>query len=309
MTKRIIVIMLIAIVLSLPAVVVGQEEFTLFSNTLVEGSINAAGEESVWTFFAIRDDVRTLRVEAVSEGFDPVLTLRTDGRVIIANDDYAPPENHNALLEAITIPRTGVYEVVVTGFGASTGDFTLTMLPGYANAVLDERFATPGSWTPENVSSVTVADGVLTAIQQGIRQRGFIFDGENRTYSDYYAKVTVQSITGNNGWLVGLLFRHQDNGDGYLAQINAEGWWRFVAIENGEERTIRDWNPHPAIAPDTPQFTLSILANGNGFEFFYDGTLLGRVKDTAFSEAGRIGIVVGTPDALESETTAIFDDL
>lgn len=309
MTKRVFVIPLIAIILGVSTAVSGQDEFALVPNTLVEGSISAAGEESVWTFYAIRDAVRTLRVDAVSEGFDPVLTLRFEGRVIISNDDYAPSDNRNALLEAITIPRTGTYEVVVTGFGDSTGDFALTMLPGYANAVLDERFAAPGSWTPENISSFAIADGVLTAVQQGIRQRGFVFDGENRTYSDYYARITVQSITGNNGWLVGLLFRHQANGDGYLAQINAEGWWRFLAIENGEERVIRDWNPHPAIAPNTPQFTLSLLANGTGFEVFYDGQLLGRARDDAFSEAGRIGIVVETPDALESEMTAIFDDL
>lgn len=309
MPKRNLVFLSIFIILCLPNALLAQDEFTLTANTLVEGSITTPGEEMIWTFFAIRDDVRTLRVDSASDGFDPVLTLRFEGREIITNDDYAPPELRNALLEAITIPRTGVYEVVVTGFADSIGDFTLIMLPGYANAVLDERFATLGSWTSEGIPLLSISDGVLTATQQGIRQRGYVFDGANRTYGDYFARANVQSVTGNNGWIIGLLFRHQANGDGYLVKINAEGWWRFVVVENGEERVIRDWNPHPAIAANTPLFTLGVLANGSGFEVFYDNTLLGRIKDSTFPEAGQIGIVVETPDALESEVTAVLDDL
>jgi hypothetical protein len=310
-TRHLIFATLTIIMLILTPSVQGQDDaMTLFANTVMEGQIAAAGEEVVWTFYALREDVFSFHVQAVDDNLDPVISLRFGGTEVITNDDVAYPDDQNALLEAITIPRTGVYEVVVSGFNDSTGNYTLTMLPGYATIAVDERFATFGNWRVTNIPNATIDNGALVATQSGIRERGWLEDaGHIHPLGDFYASLIVREVTGNNGWRVGLSFRRRATGDGYLVLVNAAGWWRFVATEGGEDRIIRDWMPHPVIIPNDPDFSLSVLANGDCFEIFYNGQLLGRASDDAFSEPGDIGIIVETPDALESEMTAALDDL
>ena len=201
------------LLLHVPHTMQGQEETILTPNIQVEGWIATAGASEIWLFYALREDVLSFHVEATSADFDPVLTIQNENGVVIANDDYNYPANGDALLEAITIPRSGSYEVVVTGFNDSVGNYTLTMLPGYAQVALDERFTASGHWTATNIPTLMVFDGVLTVTQQEHRERGLILDGTGQQLADFYARASIQSISGNNGWIVGSgLIKTTDGG-------------------------------------------------------------------------------------------------
>jgi hypothetical protein len=308
--KRILIIFVLSIWL-LPGVIIvnGQDDTTLYLNTLVDGNISDIQPDEVWTFHAFKDDILSLRVDAADEEFDPILTIRNSNGIVISNDDYAYPDNSSSLLEAITIPRTDTYEVEITGFGGSVGAYQLMILPGYANLIADERFVSLGNWETDNIPLLSIEDGALVVSLVGVKERGILSDTQSAVVSDFYAGVSIRSVMGRNGWVVGLVLRQQENGDGYVLLLDARGFWSFSIIEDGVERIIRDWSPHPAILENAESFELAALVNGNSFEMFYNRQFLGRVVvDSTFDE-GRIGLAVQTADALDSNLTAMFDEL
>lgn len=301
---------LAAILMAAPlGMAAAQNEASLTLNTPVDGTIEQPGTTVAWSLYALRDDVLTFKVEAEAE-LDPVVTLQTVAGVeVIRNDDVNYPQSKDAILEAITIPQTGDYKVVVSGYGQSTGDFTLTMLPGYAHVVLDERFPSLDGWETDEAVSAEVSEGLLTLEVDGIQQSGGITEVTMDPLSDYYAQFSVVDIQERNGWTVGFSLRRQANGDHYLVVVNSEGVWRFTAVENGMERVIRDWAPHPAIVAGDTRFTLSVLVNGNGFDVFYNRQLLARLADGAIRQPGNIGLALTTANALGSMVRVVFDDV
>jgi hypothetical protein len=66
---------------------------------------------------------------------------------------------------------------------------------------------------------------------------------------------------------------------------------------------------HPAIAVGRTEFTLGLMAQGGGYDFFYNGQLFGQVADTSLEDPGRVGLVAATTDTLTSSTVVQFDDL
>lgn len=278
-------------------------------NTPVEGQIDFAGASETWTFYAVREAAYSLRVEADASELDPVVEVRGSAGTLISNDDYAYPQSADALLEAITIPQTGIYEVVVSGFGESTGAYRLTLLPGYAQIALDERFATLQDWQTENVGTVDVADGVATISLEGIQQRGVLIHEMPALRDTFYARVEIAGITYTNGWTAGIVLARQPNGDSYLAMVNASGGWRFAAVENGTERAIRDWAPHPAILAGETSFSLGVMAYGGGFDVFYNDQFIGKVIDggAVLPGSGQIGLLVETSPQASSAAAVRFD--
>ena len=288
--------------------VLAQEQQTLTPGETVEGAISG-DEPAVYTFYAWKDDVFSFHVEGL-DGFDPVLTVQASGGEVIAiNDDYAYPNHTDSLLQAITIPRNGNYEVRVSSFNDAGGEYRLIWLPGYADLVLHEEFDQIGGWEADDTVQVSIDDNALRIQATGVQVAGGAHDPDGPEQGDFYAQVQIASVSGRSGWSAGLMLRRQSNGDHYLFLVNSTGQWRFEAVENGSSRVIRDWTPHPAISAGESSFTLGVLANGQGFDTFYNDRVLGSVQDSAISGIGHIGLAVVTPNALDGEVTARFDNL
>lgn len=284
-----------------------QEAPTLTPGEPVEGTVD--GDPSTYTFYAWKDDVFSFLVEGL-DGFDPILTLRgTGGEVLAVNDDYAYPDHTDSLLQAITIPRNGNYQVQVSGFDGAVGDYRLTMLPGYAELAFHENFNRISGWHSDDPLQHRAQTGELLLEAVGVQIGGGAYDPQQMELSDFYAQVRVASIAGRSGWTAGLMLRRQANGDHYRLLINSTGQWRFMAVEDGGERVIRDWTPHPAINAGDETFTLGVLVNRQGFDAFYNDRVLGSVQDDAIVGAGHIGVAIITPNALDGEVSARFDDL
>jgi hypothetical protein len=287
---------------------VSQFEPTLFLNTPVQGVISNPGSSRILTFNALKDEILSFRLVS-NDTLDSLFSIRdSDGNELISNDDYAYPDHRDALLEAITIPRMGTYEVVVRGFGVSTGSFTLTMLPGFANVGLDEQFSSTVNWEASNFTSTDSHGGALSLHVEGIQERGSIINMQ-QSFSSSYVRLNVQDVSGNNGWGVGLSLRTQSNGDQYIFEVNSQGLWRLIAIEDNIERVIRDWNEHPAIPPGESNFTLGVLLNGPTFEFFYNEQLMGKSVDSELAFFGAVGITTLTPNAISSAMVVNISDL
>jgi hypothetical protein len=280
---------------------------TLETLTPVSGEITA-GESQSWTFTATAGEVLSFSVQTEGD-LDPTFSINGTSGKLIENDDYDYPNSKDALLEAITIPRTGTYTVVVSGANQTSGEYTLTKLPGYSHIEYNENFNGEIDWETSNEGLVSdIVDGQLTLSVEGARQVGISADLSTNAPTTYYAQVDI-NVQSSGNWIVGMTARQTSPDNYYLASINAQGQWRFSLRQADSERVIRDWTPHPAISPGRGTFTLGILVNGHGFDFFYDGQLIGRLTDRTLAQEGGFGLVVETLNSPTSQTSAAFDNL
>jgi hypothetical protein len=287
-----------------------QEASALALFTPVSGYIENGAPQS-WTFTAASDAVLSFKVEASSRELDPVLEIvDSTGTVLIGNDDYDYPDSRDSMLEAITIPRTDTYTARVSGFEGASGEYTLTMLAGFADIGHSENFNAVSNWRARSEGlDVDIADGNLLLALAGVQQTGIALNRDMETLADFYAQVGVSVVSSQSGWIVGLTARQQDDETYYLLEVNNSGQWRFAVHTSDGERVLRDWATHPAIGAERTDFTLGLMAQSRGFDFFYNGQLFGQVADTTLEGEGRIGLVAATTDSLTSTTVVQFDDL
>lgn len=291
--------------------VTAQTDNTLRANLPAEGTISDETPSLSWRFYGWQDQMLSFRVRAVSPTLDPVLTIRNaDGQRIIGNDDYNYPDSRDSLVEGITIPRSGEYEVIVSSFGETTGDFVLTMLPGYATFLLDERFVTVGDWTPHNLTSYRVQDGVAAIEADGVAQTGLLVNPDLTLGERYYIEAIIDTVSARNDWALGLALRYRDVANYIALALSERGEWRLVHVSDGDERIVRDWTPHPAISAGETAFRLGALVDGDTISVFYDGLFVGRVGDVP-SVAGGVaaGVLTRTAEAVGSVIRAEVDDL
>lgn len=274
----------------------------------VTGQIESGGTQ-LWTFSAPDGAVLSFHITAETGDLDPAFTISdTSGNQLIANDDYNYPDTSNALLEAITIPRTATYNLIVRGVNDTSGDYILTMTPGYSQVAASENFNGDLTWTGTEPLEVTTQDGQLNLSLTGTELTGIAVGEDSLTQDDYYAQVHILNVTSEGGWMIGMTARQQGD-DYYLLNINNQGQWRFSLESSGGSQVLRDWTPHPAIVAGSTDFTLGMLVNGSGYDFFYNGQFVGRVNDASLTGTGSVGLGVQTTNTLTSQVTATFDDL
>lgn len=272
------------------------------------GTLTPSQALQSWSFNALANEVVSIYVEATSANLDPFIQIiDAEGREIIQNDDYDYPNNRDALLEAITLPRTGIYEVVVSGFDGSTGDYEITLTAGYADIITQDTFD-DSTWQTTGDVTAEVTDDALVMSSEGVQVGGMAQDISSANLDNFYAQVDVVEITGRNGWSAGLTLRTQSSAY-YLLTISSRGTWQFFGVENDERNIIRDSTQHPAIVPGESTFTLGVLVNQAGFDVFYNGQIVGQIVDETITSAGRIGIYLETASAVGAEASASFDNV
>lgn len=280
----------------------------LVFNQPVTGIITSSSPAE-WRFTAQNGEMLSFVLRPDDTAFDPVLTIfDSTGTALISNDDFAPPDRA-AVLEGITIPRSGSYTASISGYAGSTGSYSLTMLPGYSELHHADDFATSTGWAADGDSlNGAVREGGLALSISGVAVLGTARGAQVPLSADYYAQVNVRGITGQGGWIVGMTARQQTADDAYVYQVSDQGLWRALRLINGTPTLLRDWGSHPAIIPGENAFRLGILANGTRLEFFYNGSYLGGENSIELRD-GSSGVLVATLNTADGETRAQFDDL
>lgn len=297
-----------ALLLALALPARAQQSLTVF--TPVDGRLNSGGAES-WTFSAAEGSLMSFLVEAVSSGLDPRLTITSSaGAAIIANDDYNYPDSPDALLEAITLPRTDTYTATVSAAGGTSGDYRLTMLAGYGQISRSENFNSESGWQSlRGPVRIAFEDGALALALTRAQETGIATNPEADIPATYYAQVDVNVTEGQDTWTVGMTARQTGADTYYLLAINERGESRFVVSQQGSERILRDWTPHPAIVAGNQTFTLALLISGSSYDFFYNSRPIGRLNDTTLPEGGTIGLALQTGAVRSTQLAARFDNL
>jgi hypothetical protein len=278
---------------------------TLVPYVPIEGALN--GDAQSWTFSGRTGEPLSFMVEAISGDLDPVLTISDQtGNRLITNDDYNYPDSRDSLLEAITIPELGTYTATVSAFGETSGDFKLTMQPGYGSLGYEDTFDT-SNWSPVDAATSVSQNESFTLNLQQDHLIGTAVDNSADALDDFHAEVSLSNVIGSN-WVVGITARQQGANNYYLFGVNHRGEWRFSVHTPDGDRVIRDWLRHPAIRAGETRFTLRLMAAGSSFDFFYNNNIVGRISDSTLTEPGRVGLAVGTT-SIASVTSAQFDDL
>ncbi len=278
-----------------------------------EGTLSVPGETESWSFPGLEGGVVSVLVTTTGT-LDPVVELRNSGgQVLASNDDFAYPGRSDSLLQAVTLPRIDTYSVSVYGFGETLGDYSITLIPGYADVVARDDFGSIAGWdaTGSETAEVGSADGQIVLTLDGIRQFARVDRQSGEPMEDFYAQARVNVQRAPMGWRAGFSLRGTD--DGYYAlMISDDGAWRMDYIgADGAARQIRDWTVHPAIRAGATSFTLGVLANGRAFDVYFDGAWVGQAVEsqTDAPDSGLTGFYGATPDAVGSGLIAGFDDL
>jgi hypothetical protein len=289
------------------------ETSVLVPGVPAEGTVARAGETARWQMPGVAGQVVSLTVEPLTGDLDPIVrVLDSSGRVLVANDDYAPPTTRAALLEAITLPRIDTYTVEIAGFASTTGRYLLSAYHGFAGPAAD---------APERWETADIGDGLrlsrgelgaATAAAQGVRVSGIAVPvPAAEAGSAFYASVAFTRIEGDAGWRVGLML-HASAAGYYAVEINDQGEWRFVRREGGrdggEAIALRDWTTAPPIRAGETAFRLSALGRNGVYSLFYNGAPLGTFGDGELPATGALGVIVGTTASLETTTTAAFEN-
>jgi hypothetical protein len=290
-----------------------QDSNNLTVTSPVEGQIGG-GDNPAWTFSAVEGQVLSFLARTTSGNLDPQITIRNSkGEPFLGNDDYGYPDNQDALLEAITMPRTDTYTLTVSGVGDTSGAYELTMLDGFSQTALIDNFNGDLQWQDLNTANtglnLAVDNGQLAMGITGPNTTGIAINSKQSVTTDLYATVKVAVTGGQDGWVVGMTLRETDENNFYLLSLNSKSQWRLSVRQNGTDKVVRDWLDHPALANSSGNFTLGAMVNGTGFDFFYNGVLFGRISDPTLSAPGIIGLAVSTSSSLSSQTNAHFDDL
>lgn len=293
-----------------PAAAQSAEPQPILPDSAISGAIAAAGDTADYTFPAVAGEIISVLVTATDPAFDPIVTLLEGERVLIGNDDYAYPDSRDALLEAVTLPRTGTYTIRIGGFATATGSFTLTLRRGFTGLGVVDDFSTNTGWSVSGEG----ADIRLQASALNLRYTGqgfaAAFPTAAPTFVDYYGRVAVTVVRPTTGnWIAGIAAQYP-NGGYYALQVRGDGAYRFIRQQDATTTTLRDWVQHPAIIAGQTRFTLALLARSGGFHLFYNDSPLFTVSaDAALTGQARIGVSGGIAAALPTDAELTFDDL
>lgn len=274
----------------------------------------AAGESATWRLPARDGAMFSFIVESIDGNLDPIITIEdTNENILLRNDDYSST-SHDAAIEGFTVPRNGTYIVRIRGYGDTSGDYRLTALPGYAAIALHEEFNEPQPWqlitsTEGEDAQFNTENSMLHLEVNGIQQTARLSQNTLDVPEQFFAQLVVNNVTGRNGWQIGLTYRQQGNATYYAFLIDHRGYWRAIAVEDGEQRILSDWSPHPAIVAGTTRFNMSIFLKNDRHEFLYDGQVIGSLSDDAITGHGQLGFIANTVNALGSRTSVLLDDL
>ncbi|MCC6756206.1 MAG: hypothetical protein IT199_07530 [Solirubrobacterales bacterium] len=121
--------------------------------------------------------------------------------------------------------------------------------------------------------------------------------------------VRFRPISGQVDQAAGLVWRYQDENNYYIVRANArEDNVVLYKVQNGKRADLplkgegRTYGK-PSKVPAGQWGTLRVVAKGSLFEVYHNGSKLYDVEDTAFTQAGKVGVWT------KADSVTHFDDL
>jgi hypothetical protein len=277
----------------------------------VESFIDPSQPEEIFTFNARANQYLAVRVQATSGDLSPVLEIYSAENELLAAGEYF---GNATSVENFVVPADGTYTVRVTGQADSSGNYTLSLLPGYStllmNDTLDSGQAPLRVWSNANASSEVVG-GMLRVRLSAESQLTYTTSERISAVSDLYFGADMRIEESGDYWESGLAFRATDS-DGtlifYVFFINAEHQWRVVLSRADGLLVLQDWTDLPGeSAGFGATVNLGVMTQGDTFTLFYNGDSVGTVQDGQLP-TGTIGVAIGTSEAPSNFVSSLFDN-
>lgn len=183
---RIFVLMLAVVIMIAPVdaqeTPTPSDQTSLNYGAQITGEITKTNARNVYYFDGLRGEVVAINVTTTKGDLDPIVTLiDANGRVIAQRDDGKG--SRNVAIQALTIPQSLRYYVIVGRFGMSLGSTTGTF------ALNIERIGVSG----ESGSALRYGDSVINNISDMSPQLYYSFQAQQGDIVD----ITMQRNSGN----------------------------------------------------------------------------------------------------------------
>ncbi len=134
-----------------------------------------------------------------------------------------------------------------------------------------------------------------------------VYDG--LTAKDVDLSVKFKPVSGRIDQGAGIVWRYKDKDNYYIVRANAlEGNVVLYKVQNGKRSDLplkgagRTYGMKEKV-PSKQWGTLRVVAKGNLFEVYHEGTRLYEVEDDTFKEPGKVGVWT------KADSVIYFDDL
>lgn len=303
---RIVLCILCLLLGLLPGLWLSAQDAPLAPGDIVEAAL-AAGETHRYQLRVLELTLISLRMEALAPSLDPVIEVyNSSGELVIKNDDYAYPDQLDAVIQAFITPRTDVYTIEVSGFGDTAGDYRLLAMPGYDSLAGRDSTMAAADWEVvfSDAPFTRLADDRLSLRIEGLSKSVSLLGRHFPIERDLYFEATFDDVIAAANWQAGILFRYVSAESHYRLLVSKRGYWRLERAQGESAVVVRNWSTHPAIAPGETSFRLGVLASGQLFDVVYNGQVVGTVIDDQIkAAAGGVGITARTADALGSRVS------
>ncbi len=121
------------------------------------------------------------------------------------------------------------------------------------------------------------------------------------SFRDVRVSVRCRTVSGRVDQACGLMARYRDENNYYVTRANAlEDNIRLYTVRDGQRHQLASWSGR--VTPNAwHEYRLDL--RGDHLEVFWDGQRVLDHHDTAFSEAGRVGVWT------KADSVTYFDDL
>lgn len=168
----------------------------------------------------------------------------------------------------------------------------------------------PGVWVVAKDESAPSKPNVLAQTDMDDTDYRFpicVYDGF--TDKDVDLSVKFKPMKGDGDRAAGLVWRYKDKDNYYIVRANAlENNVVLYKVEKGKRTDLplkgkgRTYGAEARVASGE-WGTLRVVAKGNHFETFLNGTKLYEVEDSTFTNGGKVGLWT------KADSYTLFDDL
>jgi len=291
-----IALMVGLLILRPSALTQAQAATPILWSTPVLGQLVGETLENNYSFEAIVDQPIAARLQLTGGDLKPLLELRDDQGQLLATGQ--PSSFGNITFDAVIAPRTATYILRVARTDtASVGDYSLTLVPGFSFLVLKDTMDANSllrSWDEGNASARVNTEGALRMTLATANQFTWTTAEKLGAFTNVYVESRVQVLAGSY-WEYGIVLRNTriNNREAfYVFWVNSNNQWRVIASLPDSVEVVQPWRSSPIKIEGTG--VLGVLADGATFAVYFNQRLLGRVEDRRLTEAGTVGLAIGT---------------
>ncbi|NLX10640.1 MAG: hypothetical protein GXY36_13365 [Chloroflexi bacterium] len=313
-------VLVLALVIGVPGMVRAaphqQAAETIRLLDTVNGTLDAATREVTYSFSVNADFIFSVAAWNRSGDLETELTVQDPLGAVVAQGQRVADAPTITVISAATAPADGQYTLIVQASGQTSGEFGLTLLPGYSFLDKWEDFEgrddslslTWSPWSSEITTSEVVNSELMIRIA-GSDTISYTGPDDDLIWGDAYVETDVRIEGAPSYYEYGFVLRmNADGSTFYTLTFSSDGDWSLLYY-NGEWTTIQPWTASPVIDGADQEPHIGVFTQGNLFRLYFNDELVGEVRDeNQFAAEGYLGLAAATTADQTDVVTAYFDD-